>query len=70
MVVWERGAGITQACGSGACAAVHVAHRWGMVGYRATVRMPGGVATVTLHPEGTRLAGPSTFVAEIEVPDG
>jgi diaminopimelate epimerase len=69
LTVWERGAGITQACGSGATAAAHVAHGWGLVGERVDVRMPGGTATVTLAPEGARLAGPSTFVAAIEVPD-
>ena len=34
LAVWERGAGITQACGTGACAAAHVAHQWGLVGDR------------------------------------
>jgi diaminopimelate epimerase len=69
LVVWERGAGITQACGSGATAAAHVAHEWGLVGETVQVRMPGGTATVRLTPEGAYLRGPSTFVAAIEVPD-
>ncbi len=69
LTVWERGAGITRACGSGACAAAHVARHWGLVGDRVEVRMPGGTATVTLHPAGTRLSGPATFVAAVEVPD-
>ncbi len=40
MVVWERGVGITQACGTGACAAAIVARRWGMAGDRVAVHQP------------------------------
>ena len=40
--VWERGAGITRACGSGACAALVAAHRRGLTGRRATVMLDGG----------------------------
>jgi len=40
--VWERGAGLTRACGSGACAAVVNAHRRGLMGRAATVVMDGG----------------------------
>ena len=42
LVIWERGAGITLACGSGACAAIVNAHRRGLTGRRATITMPGG----------------------------
>lgn len=42
LVIWERGAGITLACGSGACAAMVNAHRRGLTGRRATITMPGG----------------------------
>jgi diaminopimelate epimerase len=66
--VWERGAGITQACGTGACAAAHVAHQWGLVGDRVRVDMPGGSAEVELGPSVT-LIGPATHVATIEIPD-
>ncbi|MBM3566597.1 MAG: diaminopimelate epimerase [Alphaproteobacteria bacterium] len=41
--VWERGAGITSACGSGACAALVATHRRGLTGRRARIRMDGGV---------------------------
>ncbi|HEX8570332.1 MAG TPA: diaminopimelate epimerase [Caulobacteraceae bacterium] len=41
--VWERGAGETQACGTGACAAVVTAHRRGLVDRRVDVELPGGV---------------------------
>src|SRR5207244_6628263 len=37
--VWERGAGITRACGSGACAALVASHRRGLTGRRASVAL-------------------------------
>ncbi len=40
--VWERGAGLTQACGTGACAAVVAAARRGLAGRRAEVVLDGG----------------------------
>ena len=40
--VWERGAGITQACGTGASAALVNAHRRGLTGRKATVVLDGG----------------------------
>jgi diaminopimelate epimerase len=40
--VWERGAGITQACGSGACAALVAAVRRELSDRKATVSLPGG----------------------------
>lgn len=40
--VWERGAGITRACGSAACAALVAAARKGLTGRKATVSLPGG----------------------------
>ncbi len=64
---WERGAGVTEACGSGAVAAAVAAMRWGLVGETVAVRMPGGDAVVTIGDDGasTSLRGPATFVAEI-----
>ena len=40
--VWERGVGITRACGSGACAALVAAHRRDLTANRATVMLDGG----------------------------
>jgi diaminopimelate epimerase len=40
--VWERGAGLTRACGSAACATLVAAARKGLTGRRATVSLPGG----------------------------
>jgi len=71
MRVVERGVGETQACGTGACAAAWAAHRWGLVGERVTVHMPGGSAVVELGIgiEGgeVHLIGPAVHIADIEV---
>jgi diaminopimelate epimerase len=40
--VWERGAGLTRACGTGACAALVAAHRRGLTGRKATLELDGG----------------------------
>jgi diaminopimelate epimerase len=40
--VWERGAGLTRACGSAACAALVAAARKGLTGHNAIVSLPGG----------------------------
>ncbi len=40
--VWERGAGLTRACGTGACAALVAAHRRGLAGRAATLELDGG----------------------------
>ncbi|HEX4180326.1 MAG TPA: diaminopimelate epimerase [Caulobacteraceae bacterium] len=40
--VWERGVGETQACGTGACAALVAAHRRGLTDRKATIEAPGG----------------------------
>ena len=40
--VWERGAGLTQACGTGACAALVASARRGLTGRKATIEVDGG----------------------------
>lgn len=67
--IWERGAGATDACGTGAVAAAEVFRRWNLVGNNVTVRMPGGAAVaefVAGHSAGSeqyvRLTGPSAYV--------
>jgi diaminopimelate epimerase len=66
LTVWERGAGATRACGSGACVAAWFANQWGLVGEVVEVVMPGGRATVHLS-DGVTLVGPATHIADIEV---
>jgi diaminopimelate epimerase len=45
--LWERGAGLTLACGSGACATLVNAHRRGLTARRATVLVDGGALGIT-----------------------
>ncbi|WP_207480136.1 diaminopimelate epimerase [Arenibaculum pallidiluteum] len=62
MRVWERGAGITRACGSGACAALVAAARRGLTGRRATVRLDGGDLEITWREDGhVLMAGPTAL---------
>jgi diaminopimelate epimerase len=44
--VWERGVGLTLACGSAACATLVVAARLGLMERKGTVRLPGGDLTI------------------------
>ena len=44
--VWERGAGLTKACGTGACAALVAANRRGLTGRKATLELDGGELTI------------------------
>lgn len=50
--VWERGAGLTLACGTGACATAIGAMRRGLVDRRVTVTLPGGALTVEWRDDG------------------
>jgi diaminopimelate epimerase len=66
--VWERGAGLTLACGSGACAAFAVARRRRLVEARATVHLPGGDLVISERADGQLLmAGPVTEVFRGEI---
>lgn len=59
MRVWERGAGITRACGSGACATLVAAARRGLAGRAATVVVDGGELSVEWRADGqVLLTGP------------
>jgi diaminopimelate epimerase len=65
--VWERGCGITDACGTGACATAAVAVRqgWREAGHPLRVILPGGSLTVTVPADpqlGIEMVGPSTRV--------
>jgi diaminopimelate epimerase len=73
MRVHERGAGITEACGTGACASAWAAGEWGLVPRSTTeilVHMDGGDAKVRMHQPSlgrVTLVGPAQFVATIEI---
>jgi diaminopimelate epimerase len=67
---YERGVGLTLACGTGACASAAAARAWGLVGDLVTVDMPGGRAEVTLGVTDDAevvLRGPATYVAAVEL---
>jgi len=58
--VWERGTGITLACGTGACAALVAAHRRGLSGRKAEIVLDGGVLSVEwLKDDHVLLSGPA-----------
>jgi len=58
--VWERGAGLTQACGSGACAAAVAAARRGLTGRDVTVRTDGGNLVLNWRENGhVLMTGPA-----------
>lgn len=58
MRVWERGAGITLACGSGACATAVAAHLRGLTGRHVTLHLDGGTLEVDWREDGVWLTGP------------
>jgi diaminopimelate epimerase len=58
MRVWERGTGITLACGSGAGATAVAAHLRGMIGPRVALQVDGGVLEVDWRDDGVWLTGP------------
>jgi diaminopimelate epimerase len=64
--VFERGAGETLACGSGACAAVVVGRLWGLLWPNVRVELPGGELTVHWAGEGesVTMIGPAETVFE------
>ncbi len=62
--VWERGAGATLACGTGACASLVAAHRAGKAGKRATIHLRGGDLEVEIVGDRVFMTGPAEFVFE------
>ncbi len=67
MLVWERGVGVTNACGTGATAVAGVMHRLGLTGSSVMVRQPGGTATVDVVDGRATLHGPSQYIGAITV---
>lgn len=74
MRVWERGSGITMACGTGACATAVAAAVTGRCGRQSRVVMDGGTLDIEWRASDNHvyLSGPATFVYEgdIDLPDG
>ena len=72
--VYERGAGETLACGTGACAAVVAGIGWGLLGPRVDVHTRGGLLTIDWAgglQDPVFMTGPATtvFEGEIDIPD-
>ncbi|HQU68378.1 MAG TPA: diaminopimelate epimerase [Albidovulum sp.] len=62
MRVWERGAGITLACGSGACATAVAAHLRGLTGRHVTLDLDGGVLEIDWRVDGVWMTGPTARI--------
>jgi diaminopimelate epimerase len=62
MRVWERGAGVTLACGSGACATAVAAHLRGLTGRHVTLDLDGGVLEIDWRGDGVWMTGPTAHV--------
>ena len=72
MRVWERGSGITMACGTGACASASAAVAKGFcrAGARIPVRLDGGTLEIEVSPDfAVTMTGPAEFVYEGEISD-
>jgi diaminopimelate epimerase len=66
--VWERGAGLTRACGTGACATAVAAISRRLAHSPVEVSLPGGTLSIDWAPGGTiRMQGPATPVYEGEI---
>ena len=70
MRVWERGSGITMACGTGACATAVAAALTGRCGRQSRVIMDGGTLDIEWHEDDNHvyLTGPATLVYEGDIP--
>ncbi len=64
MRVWERGTGITLACGSGACAAVVALHRQERLDRKVHVDVDGGRLSIDWRDDGVWMTGPTAKVFE------
>jgi diaminopimelate epimerase len=67
--VWERGAGLTMACGTGACAALVAAARRDLVARTATLVLDGGELLIEWRPDGhVLMTGPAAVDFAGELP--
>ena len=67
--VWERGSGITQACGTGACATAVAAAKTGRTGRSAHIIMDGGALDIRWREDDNHvcMTGPASFVFEGDI---
>jgi diaminopimelate epimerase len=71
MRVWERGVGITRACGTGACATAVAAFRRGLTGRKVEVVLDGGSLHIELREKDDHIlmTGPATlsFTGDVDL---
>jgi len=68
VVVWERGAGWTRACGTGACATVVASSRLGLTDRKCTVKLPGGELDIDWRDDEVYMTGPAelAFIGSVK----
>jgi len=67
VVTWERGAGLTMACGTGACASFYALCHAGRLKRSANVKVPGGILELFADDrEEIFMTGPAVAVAEVD----
>ena len=66
IITWERGAGLTLACGTGATATAVIANYLGMVDNKVNVKVPGGMLVIDVDGKDSEafMTGPSEKIAE------
>ena len=66
--VWERGSGITMACGTGACATAVAAAKTGRTGHKSRIIMDGGALDIEWREDGhVMMTGGAAFAFEGEI---
>lgn len=70
--VWERGAGLTRACGTAACATLAAGHRLRLIDAKARITLPGGDLLIEQREADRHIlmTGPVTYEFEGELPAG
>lgn len=68
--VWERGAGLTLACGTGACATAFAASEMGIAKSKSKIQLLGGILDINIDDnEDIRMSGPAEYIMDVEVKD-
>lgn len=67
LYVWERGAGLTKACGTGACATALAAYKDDKINRKTKVALPGGVLDISIGKDDKiRMTGPAEYLDDTE----
>jgi len=66
--VWERGAGLTKACGTAACAAAYAAKQNGLTGNKVDIEFSTGKLSISIDPNNSiHMKGPVSDIKNIEI---